>query len=195
MATGFLKSLAVFTREIILHPTNTGAVCPSGPRLGKRMASYIPKDYRGTVVELGPGTGSITQEILARGVPPANLISVEWSPKLVAYLKQRFPELNPVQGDASELGNILKERIGDEFDNIDYIVSSLPFRSIPDEACRQITDQIFQTLSETGRFIQFTYYLASKPYIHFQRFRLLHRSIVWANMPPAKVDVYETKKG
>ena len=191
MPVKLLKSIAVFGRELLANPGATGALCPSSPRLGRRMASFIPKDHKGLVVELGAGTGSVTHELLARGIPPKKLISIELSEKLAFHLRGRFPDLKVIQGNAAELQNLIKASAKEANGQVDFVVSSLPFRSLPDDLCQKIAQQIEQTLGGTGRFIQFTYDLRSKNFIHFQRFTHLRAAIVWANIPPARVDLFQ----
>ena len=82
-------SLALFTREIWANPRAMGAACPSGPALAACMASRVPADRDGLVVELGGGTGAVTAALLKHGVPPWKLVVVERSPTLVHHLRQR----------------------------------------------------------------------------------------------------------
>ena len=191
MPVKLLKSIALFGRELLANPGATGALCPSSPRLGRRMASFIPKNHKGLVVELGAGTGSVTSELLARGIPPKKLIPIEMSQKLASHLQHRFPELKVIQGNAADLQNLIKAAAKESDDNVDFVVSSLPFRSLPEDLCQKIARQIEQTLGDSGRFIQFTYDLRSKNFIHFQRFTHLRAAIVWANIPPARVDLFQ----
>ena len=193
MPRKLLKSIAVFGRELLANPGATGALCPSSPLLGRRMASFIPKDHKGFVVELGAGTGAVTRELLARGIPPKRLIPIEMSGKLASHLQQRFPELQVIQGNAADLQNLIKaSAAGKSNGQVDFVVSSLPFRSLPDDLCQKIARQIEQTIGAAGCFIQFTYDLRSRNFIHFRRFIHLHAAIVWANIPPARVDLFQT---
>ena len=65
-------SLALFTREIWANPRAMGAACPSAPSLASHMASHVPLDRDGLVVELGGGTGAVTAALLKHGVPPGS---------------------------------------------------------------------------------------------------------------------------
>ena len=192
MPVKLLKSIAIFGRELLANPGATGALCPSSPRLGRRMASFIPKNHKGLVVELGAGTGAVTHELLARGIPPKKLIPIEMSQKLASHLQHRFPALKVIQGNAAELQNLIKASAKEANGQVDFVVSSLPFRSLPEDLCQKIAQQIEQTLGDSGRFIQFTYDLRSKNFVHFQRFTHLRAAIVWANLPPARVDLFQT---
>ena len=193
MPTKLLKSVALFGRELLANPSGTGAAFPSSPFLGKRMASYIDPNSEGWVVELGAGTGSITQALLDYGVAPKKLITVEMSEKLVSHLQQRFPQLNIIQGDAAELQAIVDRVSGETNTQIDHIVSCLPFRSLPRAIGTKIINQIKQVLGDKGKLIQFTYDLRSKDFHHFADFDRKDSAIVLANLPPARVDLFTLK--
>jgi phosphatidylethanolamine/phosphatidyl-N-methylethanolamine N-methyltransferase len=191
MPTKLLKSVALFGRELIANPGSTGAAFPSSPFLGKRMASYIAPKTDGWIVELGAGTGSITKALLDHGIAPSKLITIEMSGKLVEHLQKRFPQLNIIQGDAAELRTIVDRVSGTSNTHIDYVVSCLPFRSLPDPLCETIIQQIKQVLGSTGKLIQFTYDLRSKNFHHFREFKRIDSAIVIPNIPPARVDLFE----
>lgn len=193
MPIKLLKSMALFGRELVTNPRGTGAAFPSSLFLARRMASFIEPGTQSPIVELGPGTGSITQAILERGIAPEQLITIEKSEKLVDHLRKRFPQLSIIHGDASELQTIVEKATGLEDHTVDYIISCLPFRSLPDDVSRAIIDQIKNVLSSTGKLIQFTYDLRTKDYHHFDDFHRQQSSVVIANLPPARVDLFTPK--
>src|SRR2546422_6212896 len=69
-----------FIRSWIEKPLTTGAVTPSGRALARTMAAYIDPSRPGPVIELGPGTGPVTEALLAQGIDPSRLILVEFDP-------------------------------------------------------------------------------------------------------------------
>lgn len=183
-------SLALFTREIWANPRAMGAACPSGPALAACMASRVPTDREGLVVELGGGTGAVTAALLKHGVPPWKLVVVERSPTLVHHLRQRFPQLRIIQGDAAQLGQLL---IHEKIRKVGNIVSSLPLRSLHPATTRAIGHQIEALLEPGGLLIQFTYDPRGTHARSLPRFRRLSSKIVWSNLPPARVEVFERK--
>lgn len=187
----FLHSpLVLFTREILQNPRAMGAACPSSRKLSQALASFVPLERPGFVVELGAGTGSITAALLAHGVAPERLILVERSPKLVEYLRKQFPQASVVEGDASHL----KELLGDKAQHVSVVVSGLPLRAFPVTLVQSILKQIDLLLPKDGLFIQFTYDLRGKmPHLP-QHFRTVTHKFVWSNLPPARVDVYRNEK-
>ena len=180
-------SLALFTREIWANPRAMGAAFPSAPALASYMAAQVPLDRDGWVVELGGGTGVVTAALLKHGVPPWKLVVVERSPTLASHLRQRFPQLRIIQGDAAQLGQLLDHP---QFP-LSSIVSSLPLRSLNPATTRAISHQFEILLQPGGLLIQFTYDLRGTRTRLLPRFRRLSSRIVWSNLPPARVDVFE----
>jgi phosphatidylethanolamine/phosphatidyl-N-methylethanolamine N-methyltransferase len=180
-----VASLFLFGREILDSPRSMGAICPSSPGLARRMASLI--DHRpGKVVELGGGTGAVTAALLKHGVIPQQLIVVEQSAKLSALLRNRFPEVTVINGDAARLAELL----GPESDKVKAVVSSLPLRSLEPGVVRDILGQLEQVLQDDGLFIQYTYSPRDHQAKLSRHFNNTHSSIVWGNLPPARIDAY-----
>ncbi|MGW8248604.1 MAG: class I SAM-dependent methyltransferase [Acidiferrobacterales bacterium] len=180
-----VASFFVFGREILDSPRSMGAICPSSPKLARRMASLV--DQRsGIVVELGGGTGAVTAALLEQGIIPRNLIVVEQSAKLSALLRNRFPEITVINGDAAKLADLL----GPDCGKVAAIVSSLPLRSLERGAVRDILGQLEQVLQQDGLFIQYAYSHRDQQAKLSRQFNRIHSSIVWGNLPPARIDAY-----
>jgi phospholipid N-methyltransferase len=185
---GAAASLALFTREIWANPRAMGAACPSAPALASRMAARAPLDREGLVVELGGGTGAVTAALLKRGIPAWKLVVIERSPTLAHHLRQRFPQLRIIQGDAAQLEHLLGH---DRSRGVGSIVSSLPLRSLQPAVTRAISGQFMTLLEPGGQLIQYTYDLrGTHPHL-LPGFRRLSSRIVWGNLPPARIEVFE----
>lgn len=180
-------SLALFTREIWANPRAMGAACPSAPALASGMAARVPLERDGLVVELGGGTGAVTAALLKHGVPPWKLVVVERSPTLTHHLRQRFPQLRVIQGDAAQLSHLL----GHPRPRLNSVVSSLPLRSLPPATTRAIVQQLETLLEPEGRLVQFTYDLRGTRARLLPGFRRLSSRIDWSNLPPARVETFE----
>jgi phosphatidylethanolamine/phosphatidyl-N-methylethanolamine N-methyltransferase len=89
-----------FFRSWIERPFAIGAVTPSGKALARTMAAYVDPSRPGPIIELGPGTGPVTEALLAQGIDPARLVLVEFNPSFCRVLRQRYPAATVVQGDA-----------------------------------------------------------------------------------------------
>jgi len=96
-----------FLRSWIEKPLHVGAVMPSGRVLARTMARYVDIDSEGPVIELGPGTGAITNALIARGVEQKRLVLIEYNPSFCALLRDRYPQATVVQGDAYALRDSL----------------------------------------------------------------------------------------
>ena len=187
-----LSGLGLFFKEIVQSRRFVGAAAPSGPILGKAMASKVPKlDEGEVVVELGAGTGAITRQLLKSGLEGHQLVSVERSNAMSEHLRKTFPELTVLEGDACELRGLLKQHLGLGVDAVASIVSGLPLRSLPGPVVDAIVSEVYQTLSPGGRFIQFTYDIRPRANPVLSAFRRKETRVIWANFPPARVDVYQ----
>src|SRR6201997_2264861 len=103
-----------FLRSWIEKPLHMGAVMPSGKLLARTMAQYVDVDVDSTapVVELGPGTGAITNALIERGVDQKRLVLVEYDPGFCALLRDRYPQAKGVQADAYRLRDSLWSVLG-----------------------------------------------------------------------------------
>jgi phosphatidylethanolamine/phosphatidyl-N-methylethanolamine N-methyltransferase len=185
-----LASVATFSGEFLTKPGLTGSLVPSMPALGRRMAGYVRLPPAGYVVELGAGTGVITAALLRRGIPKEDIISIDCSSTMAKLLRERYPDLRILIGNAARLQALLAEHVDLDRQSVSHVVSSLPLRSLPKLEVARIARQIQKVLLPSGRFIQFTYDLRLQPHPALSRFRLLTSSVVWLNIPPARVNVY-----
>src|SRR3981081_4559280 len=106
-----LADEARFFRSWLDNPGIAGAVSPSGRFLARMMARYVDPHKAGPVVELGPGTGAITEALLERGIAPGRLFLVEFDPGFCKLLKRRFPGVHVIKGDAYQLSQTLRGRL------------------------------------------------------------------------------------
>ncbi|CAM5784063.1 methyltransferase domain-containing protein [Castellaniella caeni] len=179
------SSPGLFLRELASRPEAVGAVLPSSRQLARQMAAQVPLEGDGLVVELGAGTGSVTQALLDRGINPQRLWVVERSAAFVQHLRHRFPMLTVVGGDAAELDLLLPANR-----RVDTIVSSLPLRSLPIDTVAAILGKCRQCLMADSQLVQFTYALWSHDAALFQGFTEAGSHYAWANLPPARVRVF-----
>src|SRR5258705_5619804 len=75
-----------FLRTLMEKPLTVGAVAPSGKALARVMANYVDPAIPGPIVELGPGTGPVTEALIERGIDPARLTLVEYDPEFCELL-------------------------------------------------------------------------------------------------------------
>lgn len=178
----------LFVRELLNRPATVGAVWPSSRQLARHMAARVPLDGKGMIIELGAGTGVVTQALLDRGIAAERLVVVERSPAFVRHLRARFPGINVILGDAAQLAHLLPYS-----PRIDAIVSSLPLRSLPTADATAIVNQWRLLLPPKGLVIQYTYDLRDLGRLTKYGFAVRSRNIVWANLPPARVLVFDSR--
>ncbi len=177
-----------FFLKYITNPRFTGAVCPSWRFLSSKMAQGVGVVKKGVVVELGPGTGPVTDYLLRRNIAGANLYSIEFDKTLAANLQKRFPQVMVVNDSAENISACLGDRAAEVY----AVVSSLPLVSLPNEIVQNILSEVEKVLPVGGRYIQFTYNLLKSPdRLEFKRMKHIKTSIVFINIPPARVDVFE----
>lgn len=178
----------LFARELLNRPAAVGAVWPSSHQLARQMAARVPLDGEGMIIELGAGTGVVTQALLDRGIAAERLVVVERSPAFVRHLRARFPGINVILGDAVQLAHLLPYS-----PRIDAIVSSLPLRSLPAADATAIVNQWRLLLPPKGLVIQYTYDLRDSGRLAKYGFAVRSRDIVWGNLPPARVLVFDCR--
>ncbi|MFM9153852.1 MAG: class I SAM-dependent methyltransferase [Methylocystis sp.] len=155
-----LADSARFIRQWVENPRLIGAVSPSGPALAKAMASYVDLKKQGPIIELGPGTGPVTQALLARGIAPERLVLVEYEQGFCHLLAERYPGVQIVQGDAYNLKHTLQNKLSAQPITV---VSSLPLLVRPERDRVELLHQAFELMGPDGLFIQFTYGLTKSP--------------------------------
>ena len=178
---------ARFLRSWLERPLVTGAVTPSGKILARTMASFVDPRIPGPIVELGPGTGPVTDALIRRGVAQDRLVLVEYSPEFCQLLKRRFPKATIIQGDAYDLketlSDILKEPAA-------ATVSSLPLFTKPMDQRLELLETAQGMMHADAPFIQFTYAVVPPIPARSQAYKAKASNRIWRNLPPARVWIY-----
>jgi len=177
------------------NPGLAGAISPSGPFLARMMARYVDPRKAGPIVELGPGTGVITEAILERGIAPKRLFLIEYDGGFCGLLRRRFPGVHVIKGDAYQLSKTLKGRLRRP---PAAIVSSLPLLLKSEPQRLSLLADAMGCMAEEGRFIQFSYSPRSPippDNVWELGFQIDACSPVWLNLPPARVWVYRRRTG
>jgi phosphatidylethanolamine/phosphatidyl-N-methylethanolamine N-methyltransferase len=180
-----------FIRSWIEKPLEIGAVKPSGKVLARTMAQYVDPDSDGPVIELGPGTGPVTQALIARGVDQSRLILIEFDSAFCTLLRARFPRAKVIQGDAYALRRLL----GDVLDQpAAAIVSGLPLMAKPARTRLRLIADALNLLAPGAPLVQFTYAVVSPLPKPLAGVRAEASDRIWLNMPPARVWVYRKQE-
>lgn len=172
-----------FLRGFFKHPVMVGSIIPSSRLLIDRMLRPVDWDNTRLFVEYGPGVGTFTRPILAHLGKDAVLVTIDTNPDFTTYLRESIDDdrLVPVTGSAADVANILSDR---GLGQADYILSGLPFSTLPPGVGEDIAKATSQVLRGGGAFLVYQFSPKVLNFIkpHFER---IHRGFEWVNVPPA----------
>jgi phospholipid N-methyltransferase len=164
----------LFARMFLKYPAMLGSIWPSSDYLCKRLMLQIDWRKVDTVVEYGPGVGTITRHLLRNLHPRGTLVAIEKNPELVAALSRKLAandrRLKLVEGSAADVRTML-DQLG--LAAADCIVSGIPFSLIPENEVRSIMDGTRESLGPGGRLLIYQFTGAIEPVLreHFQDVR------------------------
>ena len=176
-----------FIRSWIEKPISTGAVMPSSRVLARAMARYVDPQSNGPVIELGPGTGPVTQALVRQGIDPARLVLVEFNPDFCRLLRARYPAATVVQGDAYRLRRLLDGYVDEP---AAAVVSGLPLVTKPLRTRLRLISDAMTLLAAGAPFVQFTNAMIPPIPKGLSGVRAEASELIWMNLPPARVWVY-----
>lgn len=181
-----------FLLEYLKHPRKVGAIAPSGKELAKTMMRPIDFETADVIVEYGPGTGAFTKMLCEKKKPETLLLLIEQNEHFYKRLVSMFkgePNVRILNGDAKDVNRYLRQR---GYAHADYIVSGLPFTSLPGVVSDGILKATKSALGAEGVFITFQYSLLKRRY--FERFFGISDCLRQIkNLPPAYVFVMKNK--
>jgi phospholipid N-methyltransferase len=178
---------AVFLKRFVKRPRQVGSVMPSSVYLTRAVMDKVDWSEARYMAELGAGTGVFTRAIVRNLREGGKAFVFEIDPELKSMLEKEHPDLT-VYGDARELHKILAAQ---EVEQLDYVVSSLPFAVLPPRMTVSILEAVSKSLKPGGKLIAYQYSKQMKPYFE-KRFESVEISFVLCNVPPAFV--YECTK-
>ena len=174
-----------FLRGFIKHPVMVGSIIPSSKTLIDRMLDPVDWANCKLFVEYGPGVGTFTQHVLDRMTPDATLLTIDTNPDFTAYLDGKFRDsrLQAVTGSAADVRQIMED-LG--FDHADYILSGLPFSTLPPGVGPAIAAASADALRPGGAFLVYQF---SPKVLEFLKpnFERIDRGFEWVNIPPAQL--------
>ncbi|WP_310468808.1 methyltransferase domain-containing protein [Sphingomonas sp.] len=172
-----------FLRGFLKNPVMVGSIIPSSDKLIDKMLGPVDWDNTKLFVEYGPGVGTFTRPILDRLGPDATLIAIDTNAEFVSYLKKDIddPRLVAVAGSAAEVEKIVADR---GFDHADYVLSGLPFSTLPPGVGAAIGKATSRVIRPGGAFLVYQF---SPKVLDFIKpwFQRIDRGFEWINVPPA----------
>jgi phospholipid N-methyltransferase len=173
----------LFALNFFRHPIMLGSIVPSSRFLIRQLLEPVDWSQARVMVEYGPGVGVITTEVLRRMRPDAILIAIETNPDFVSYLRDSIKDerLHVVEASAESVDEILR-RYGQS--NASYIISGIPFSTIPAPVREKILLKTCEVLKPGGSFL--VYQFSSRVLQDLQRiFRYVRRKFEPLNVLPA----------
>ncbi|HYL93504.1 MAG TPA: rRNA adenine N-6-methyltransferase family protein [Alphaproteobacteria bacterium] len=160
----------LFAKNFLQHPKMLGSLIPSSRFLINRLLSRVDWKRARTIVEYGPGVGTITTHILQRMSPDARLVVFEMNLDFVRYLRRIFPDprLHVVHGSAE---NVQKELESLGLSGADYIVSGIPYTTMPEREREVIAREASKALNPGGALLFYQFTRTVLPYLraHFDQ--------------------------
>jgi|GEM_PF-80756 len=172
-----------FFREFLRSPKMIGSVIPTSSSVIDHLLQQINWQTTRLVVEYGPGMGTITKPILHNLAPDAQLIAIDMNPDFIAHLRQTIddPRFIAVHGSAADIERILADHAPGQ--NADYIVSGLPFSTLPPGVDNAIMAATARAAGDHGAFLVYQYSRFVKKRLQ-KHFAALQQDFIWANIPP-----------
>lgn len=175
----------LFARNFLKHPKMLGWFLPSSRFLIRQVLGRVDWARARIVVEYGPGVGNFTTEILKRLAPDATLVVVETNEEFVKFLRGSFsdPRLHILHTSAEKIDQVLTE-LG--FSHADYIISGIPFKTIPEVVRNVILAKTHSVLHPKGVFLVYGFSSMIQPDLE-RVFGSVDRDFELLNIMPARM--------
>lgn len=177
--------MTMFFRGFLKHPVMVGSIIPSSKTLINKMLRDVDWANTKLFVEYGPGVGTFTRPILRRLAPDATLVTIDTNPDFCDYLKRSISDsrLQIVNGSAADVGTILAQ-LG--FDKADYIISGLPFSTLPTGVGPAIAKATAESVRPGGAFLVYQFRPSVRTIIE-PFFDRVDHAFELINVPPAQL--------
>jgi phospholipid N-methyltransferase len=177
--------LAMFFKGFLRHPVMVGSIIPSSKKLIRHMLSRTDWANTRLFVEYGPGVGTFCQEILDRMGPDATYIAIDTNPDFIDYLARTIvdPRFIPVLGSAADVRRIIADH---GHQQADYILSGLPFSTLPAGLGPKIAAETHAALRKDGAFLVYQFSPKVRDFLAMSFDRIDH-AFEPVNIPPAQL--------
>lgn len=185
------RQFVVFASNFLRHPLTVGTFAPSSPFVVRRLLGQIDWACVRTVVEYGPGVGTVTAAMLRRMRPDARLLAIETNAVFVRFMREhiRDPRLIVRQGAAAEVLRMLEES---GLGPVDCIVSGIPFSTMPEHRRRQTLVATARALVGDGRLVVYQWTQSVLPHLD-GLFEVVDESVEWRNLWPMRLFLCEKR--
>lgn len=173
---------AMFFKGFLKHPVMVGSIIPSTDMLIEHMLS--PVDWANTrlFVEYGPGVGTFCPHILKKLAPDATYIAIDLNPDFIEYLSDTIKDnrFRPILGSAADVEQIVRDS---GFESADYVVSGLPFSTLPAGVGPAIASATHRVLRPGGAFLVYQFRARARDFLA-PLFARIDSGFEWRNIPP-----------
>src|SRR5688500_13789643 len=177
----------LFFKTWATSPLKMGADTPTSLALADLMVEHAAPDPAGWVLELGPGTGAVTEALVRAGIPAERIVSVEYDKDFCRLLRERFPAAHIIHGDARDLDAVLGEGRGTESA---AVRSAVPLLARPKGKRVPSLEDLLDRLVPGGNVTQLSYSFTPPQDAVPGRFTVEKSKWVTANLPPGRVWIY-----
>ncbi len=165
-----LGAWGVFFKGFLREPVMVGSIIPSSRFTVNRMLAPVRWDECDLFVEYGPGVGTFCQPVLDRLKRDGTLIVIDTNPLYIDYLKHTIADsrFHAVLGSAEDVEAIVEAH---GFEHADYVLSGLPFSTLPDGAGERIAAATGRVIRRGGAFLVYQFSAAARDLMapHFTR--------------------------
>ncbi len=182
-----------FIANFLQTPLQIGSVCSSSKSLASALTKGASPHSDGLIIDLGAGTGAISNYLVQSGFAPENILAIEVSQSLADIFKVRCPAVPLVIGDARELDSLIQKHAPEK--KINMIVSSIPFRVLPKKVSKEIAAAVLDVVNQHEcPLVQYSYVLWR--FFPLREYGFVpHKSrLVVKNLPPARVEWYNLQR-
>jgi len=180
--TRALGPAGVFFQGFLEHPRMVGSIIPSSRSTIDKVLAPVKWDECKLFVEYGPGVGTFCRPVLDRLPRGGELLVIDTNPLFIDYLRKtiRDSRFHAVLGSAEDVEQIVKS-IGHE--KADYVLSGLPFSSLPPGVGQAIAGATYRVLRSGGAFLTYQFRGVARDLTarHFER---VDTGVTWLNIPP-----------
>jgi phosphatidylethanolamine/phosphatidyl-N-methylethanolamine N-methyltransferase len=176
-----------FFKTWATSPLKMGAFSPTSRELAAVMVRLAHPDPAGYTLEIGPGTGVVTEALREYGVPEERIVSVEYDKGFCKLLRERFPRAAIIQGDALDLDRTLAD-----FRDVRFSagLSGIPLLNLPKAKRAPYLESVLDRLIPGGVVSQLSYGLTPPQEAIPGRLAVEKSKWVTFNLPPGRAWIY-----
>jgi phospholipid N-methyltransferase len=160
----------VFFEGFLKHPVMVGSIIPSSRFTIAKMLAPVNWNECALFVEYGPGVGTFCRPVLDRLRRDGTLVVIDTNPLYIDYLCATITDsrFHAVLGSAADVEEIVRAH---GFDHADYVLSGLPFSTLPDGVGPAIAEATWRVLRPGGAFLVYQFTAKARAFMerHFKR--------------------------